>query len=146
MREWARLKQAEEQLAQLEKTLPQQVPEAARERIAQLIQMKAVGPVRAQCLLLELFWRQFNNRREVGACVGLVPQPYDSGESRVNQGISKAGNRRVRALPSTLTKTDPLPLKKLDPLVRSHVYAIDFSKTCAGLNDQCTEKGVGVEI
>jgi len=34
----------------------------------------------------------------VGACVGLVPQPYDSGESRVDQGISKAGNRRVRAL------------------------------------------------
>jgi len=27
-----------------------------------------------------------------------VPQPYDSGESRVDQGISKAGNRRVRAL------------------------------------------------
>jgi transposase len=34
----------------------------------------------------------------VGACVGLVPQPYDSGESQVDQGISKQGNRRVRAL------------------------------------------------
>jgi transposase len=34
----------------------------------------------------------------VGACIGLVPQPYDSGESRVDQGISKQGNRRVRAL------------------------------------------------
>jgi len=30
--------------------------------------------------------------------VGLAPQPYDSGESRVDQGISKQGNRRVRAL------------------------------------------------
>ena len=38
------------------------------------------------------------NRRQVGACVGLVPQPYDSGNSRVDQGISKQGNRRVRAL------------------------------------------------
>jgi transposase len=66
--------------------------------MVQLMQLKAVGPVGAQRLLLELFWRQFNNRREVGACVGLVPQPYDSGESRVDQGISKAGNRRVRAL------------------------------------------------
>jgi len=28
----------------------------------------------------------------------LVPQPYDSGQSRVDQGISKQGNRRVRAL------------------------------------------------
>jgi transposase len=46
--------------------------------------------------MLELFWRQFNNRRQLGACVGLVPQPYDSGQSHVDQGISKQGNRRVR--------------------------------------------------
>ncbi|WP_230625836.1 transposase [Cupriavidus necator] len=42
--------------------------------------------------------RHFDNRREVGSCVGLVPQPYDSGESRVDQGISKQGNRRGRSL------------------------------------------------
>jgi len=98
VRECVRLKLVEEQLAKLEKTLPAQLPEAVRQRMVQLMQLKAVGPVGAQRLLLELFWRQFNNRREVGACVGLVPQPYDSGESRVDQGISKAGNRRVRAL------------------------------------------------
>jgi transposase len=98
VRECARLKRVEEQLAQLERTLPEQLPEAVRQRMVQLMQLKAVGPVGAQRLMLELFWRQFNNRREVGACVGLVPQPYDSGESRVDQGISKAGNRRVRAL------------------------------------------------
>jgi hypothetical protein len=57
-----------------------------------LMQLKAVGQVGAQRLLLELFWRQFNNRREVGACVGLVPQPYDSSESRVDKCISKAGS------------------------------------------------------
>ena len=62
------------------------------------MQLKAVGRVGALRLVLELFWRQFDNRRQVGACVGLVPQPYDSGESRVDQGISKQGNRRVRAL------------------------------------------------
>jgi transposase len=49
-------------------------------------------------LVLELFWRDFANRRQVGACLGLVPQPYDSGNSHVDQGISKQGNRRVRAL------------------------------------------------
>lgn len=98
VRECARLKLAEEQLAQLERTLPEQLPEAVQQRMVQLMQLKAVGQVGAQRLLLELYWRQFNNRREVGACVGLVPQPYDSGESRVDQGISKAGNRRVRAL------------------------------------------------
>ena len=49
-------------------------------------------------LVLELFWRDFSNRRQVAACVGVVPQPYDSGQSHVDQGISKQGNRRVRAL------------------------------------------------
>jgi transposase len=98
VRECKRLSLVEEQLAHLEKTLPQQLPEAVQQRMVQLMQLKAVGQVGAQRLLLELYWRQFNNRREVGSCVGLAPQPYDSGQSRVDQGISKAGNRRVRAL------------------------------------------------
>jgi len=34
----------------------------------------------------------------VGGCLGLVPSPYASGQSQTEQGISKAGNRRVRAL------------------------------------------------
>jgi transposase len=89
---------AKRQLARLEASLVAQLPEAQRARIAQLMQLKAVGPVGALRLVLELFWRDFDNRREVGACVGLVPQPYDSGASRVDQGISKQGNRRVRAL------------------------------------------------
>src|SRR3990172_5728533 len=88
-RECVRLKLVEEQLAKLEKTLPAQLPEAVQKRIVQLMQLKAVRPVGAQRLALELFWLQFANRREGGACVGLVPQPYDSGESRVDQGISK---------------------------------------------------------
>ena len=86
------------QLAQLEARVVAQLPEAQQQRIAQLMQLKAVGRVGALRLVLELFWRNFDNRRQVGACVGLAPQPYDSGESRVDQGISKQGNRRVRAL------------------------------------------------
>jgi len=34
----------------------------------------------------------------VGACAGLTPTPYDSGDSTREQGISKAGNKRVRKL------------------------------------------------
>jgi transposase len=41
-------------------------------------------------------WRDFKNRREVGALSGLTPTPYDSGGSRKEQGISKAGNPRIR--------------------------------------------------
>jgi transposase len=48
---------------------------------------------------MEFFgWRQFQNRKEVGALAGLTPTPYNSGKSLREQGISKAGNQRVRAL------------------------------------------------
>jgi transposase len=48
---------------------------------------------------MELFgWRTFHNRREVAGAVGLTPTPYNSGDSVREQGISRAGNRRVRKL------------------------------------------------
>jgi transposase len=97
-RECRRLALAEQQFAELEKALIEQLPEPVQKRIADLERLKAVGPVGATRLVLELFWRHFDNRRQVGSCVGLVPQPYDSGASRVDQGISKQGNRRVRSL------------------------------------------------
>ncbi len=96
LREAARLALAEEQLAALERTLQERLPAPVRERIAYLTHLKGVGHIGASRLMLELFWRQFGNRRQLGACVGLVPQPYDSGQSRIDQGISKQGNRRVR--------------------------------------------------
>jgi len=43
-------------------------------------------------------WRHFANRRELAGSLGLVPTPYASGSSEIEQGISKVGNRRVRAL------------------------------------------------
>ena len=98
MREAERLDLARQQLARLERTLMHQLPESVQRCIAQLVQLRGVGWVGAMRLVLELFWRDFANRRQVGACVGLVPQPYDSGNSHVDQGISKQGNRRVRAL------------------------------------------------
>ena len=47
-------------------------------------------------------WRKFNNRRELGALVGLAPTPYNSGNSIRDQGISKSGNARVRTLMNQL--------------------------------------------
>ena len=48
---------------------------------------------------MEFFgWRKFKNRRQVAGCAGMDPTPYDSGESVREQGISKAGNKRVRWL------------------------------------------------
>jgi len=67
--------------------------------VAQLIQLRAIGIKGAWLLDKELFgWRSFANRRELAGSLGLVPTPYDSGDRQVEQGISKAGNKRVRAL------------------------------------------------
>jgi len=65
-------------------------------KAVQLAQLKAVGPQIAQVLANEVFYRDFKNRRQVGSCVGLTDSPYDSGASRRQQGISKAGNHRAR--------------------------------------------------
>lgn len=98
IQECERLALVSQQLKGLEAELPQQLPSAAAEAVTALQKLRGVGPVGAHRLILELFWRQFDNARQVGSCVGLVPQPYDSGQSRIDQGISKQGNRRVRAL------------------------------------------------
>jgi transposase len=98
LRECERRAFAAQQLAVLEKTRQASVPAPACARSNALARLKGIGEVGASRLALELFWREFSNRRQVGACVGLVPQPYDSGESQTDQGISKQGNRRVRAL------------------------------------------------
>jgi transposase len=43
-------------------------------------------------------WRRIRNRRELASLAGLTPTPYASGDSERDQGISKAGNRRVRGM------------------------------------------------
>ena len=66
---------------------------------AKLIRLKSLGVATAATLGYEFFgWRNFRNRRQVGACAGLTGTPYDSGGQRREQGISKAGNRRVRQM------------------------------------------------
>jgi transposase len=67
------------------------------DKVRTMIGLKGVGQTTATILVYEFFgWRRFGNRREVGALAGLTPTPYQSGESNHEQGISKAGNARVR--------------------------------------------------
>jgi len=48
---------------------------------------------------MEVFgWRKFKNGKKVGGYSGMTGTPYDSGESQREQGISKAGNRRMRKM------------------------------------------------
>jgi transposase len=71
-------------------------PGSSEAKIVQLTQLKAIGVNDAQVLANEVFYRRFDNRRQVGACLGLTGTPYSSGAAERDQGISKAGNRRAR--------------------------------------------------
>ncbi|HKE42410.1 MAG TPA: IS110 family transposase [Casimicrobiaceae bacterium] len=63
---------------------------------SQLLRLRSIGPEIASVLTLEAFYRNFSNRREVAAYSGLAPSPWKSGGIDVEQGISKAGNARLR--------------------------------------------------
>jgi transposase len=67
------------------------------EKIRRLLDLKAIGPMSATLFVREFFgWREIKNRRELASLAGLTPTPYASGDTRREQGISKAGNRRLR--------------------------------------------------
>src|SRR6266446_2242456 len=72
------------------------VPGSAEAKIVQLAMLKGIGPVGGQRLVHEVFYRDFDNRRQVGSYIGLTGTPYNSGNSVREQGIGKAGNRRAR--------------------------------------------------
>jgi len=61
-----------------------------------LARLKGIGPQIASVLWFEGLYRKFSNRREVAAYAGLAPTPWRSGSIDREQGISKAGNRRLR--------------------------------------------------
>ncbi len=69
------------------------------QNVQHLRTLKGVGWQSSWVLNMEFFnWRKFKNTKQVGACAGLTPTPYDSGDSVREQGISKAGNKRIRKL------------------------------------------------
>jgi transposase len=72
------------------------VPASTDDAGALLLRLRSIGPEFASVLSLEAFYRSFANRREVAAYAGLVPSPWKSGSIDVEQGISKAGNPRLR--------------------------------------------------
>jgi transposase len=98
-RESARLLLVKQQMDTIEAEQRQAVAAGTEPQVAGLAQLRGIGMGSGWVLAKELFgWRRFRNRREVAGCLGLTPSPYASGESETEQGISKAGNRRVRTL------------------------------------------------
>jgi transposase len=63
---------------------------------ALLLGLKGVGPEFASVLWSEGLYRSFANRRQVAAYAGLAPTPWQSGAVDREQGVSKAGNPRLR--------------------------------------------------
>jgi transposase len=97
LREWltAQIQAVERDRARLLRTSA----DPAMEQVRQLMLLKGIGINSAWLYVMEFFaWREFRNRREVGALAGLTPTPHQSGDLDQERGIDKAGNRQVRAM------------------------------------------------
>jgi transposase len=98
-----RLQLVEVQIRELKVQQAEQVraahQDAVQDKVRRLQQLMGVGLGSSWIFVMELFgWRQFQNRRELAAAVGLTPTPYNSSESVREQGISRSGNPRIRKL------------------------------------------------
>jgi transposase len=74
--------------------------QAATERPApvgrMLLDFRGIGAEFAAVLWLEALFRHFDNRRQLASYAGLAPTPWQSGSVDREQGVSKAGNPRLR--------------------------------------------------
>ena len=61
-----------------------------------LTRLKGIGAEFASVLRFEAFFRRFDNQRQLSAFAGLAPSPWKSGRIDREQGISHAGNPRLR--------------------------------------------------
>ena len=101
-REYACLQFVDRQIKELEAERTEAIrtsDDPSVEKVRGLMRLRGIGENSAWLFVMEFFgWRDFHNRREVGALAGLTPTPYQSGDESQEQGISKAGNRPIRAM------------------------------------------------
>jgi len=101
-REYERYLRADTLIKALRKTQRDRIKQAktaALQKIDGLMKLKGVGQRSAWVFVMEFFgWRNFKNRRQIASLAGLAPTPYASGDMILEQGVSKAGNRRIRSL------------------------------------------------
>jgi transposase len=102
VREWQKVELLTTQIHDLERARRVMLRESRDQAVAlvrRLLQLRGIGDNAAWLYVMELFaWREFRNRRQVGASIGLVGTPYKSGALDHEQGIGKAGNKRVRRM------------------------------------------------
>ena len=63
-----------------------------------LLGLRSIGNEFAASLWSEGLSRSFDNRRQLAAYAGLAPTPWQSGRVSHDQGVSKAGNPRLRSM------------------------------------------------
>jgi transposase len=73
-------------------------PSEAGKMIQQLCSLRGIGVQSATVLVREAFVRHFANGKALGSYAGLTATPYSSGGIEREQGIGKAGNRRLRTV------------------------------------------------
>jgi transposase len=83
---------------QRDAVLEDKVPDRAVGMIQQLTQLRGIGVQSATVLVREAFVRKFANGKALGSYAGLAATPYSSGGTEREQGIDKAGNRRLRTV------------------------------------------------
>ena len=102
VREWQRLLAQRKLVREIESErnrLFRESHDAAIEQVRQLYRLRGVGIESAWLFVMEFFaWREFTNRRQIGALAGLAPTPFQSGDVRRELGIAKSGNPNVRWL------------------------------------------------
>jgi transposase len=102
IREHGRLRMVEEQIYSVKKERERRLENEESEsikKVMQLMTLRGIGMNSSWKFVMEFFgWRNFQNRGELASLSGLTPTPYDSGGSQREQGISKAGNKRIRTL------------------------------------------------
>jgi transposase len=90
------LKQIKAVEAERDALIVQETPATPKEATA-LLGIRGIGPEFATILYTEGLFRHFDNRRQIASYAGLAPSPWQSGNVNREQGVSKAGNPRLRA-------------------------------------------------
>ena len=67
-------------------------------KIQDLTKIKCIGPEFATTLVGEVFYRSFDNRKQLASYVGMTPAHFQSGAMCRDQGITKAGNAKARTV------------------------------------------------
>ena len=87
------IREVEAERDQVAETKPQ---DQTCRKIAALRCIRGLGENFSAVLTREVFYRSFDNRRQIASYVGITPTPYQSGGMDRDRRISRAGNPRAK--------------------------------------------------